>query len=76
MPLGVPDHHSMALRPLGQELVEPRRDALQVLHAFRQDTGVHQNLAHVVQAAPGRQLVEQAVCDGPVLTGQVCQQPS
>ena len=71
-----PDQPGVVAGQADQELLQPGRDALQILHPLRQDAGVDQDLPEVMQAVGLGQLVEQVVADRLVLGSQAGKQPS
>jgi len=77
VPVGVGPHQSsVRLGSGGQRLLQPRRDAFQVLQTLGKDLGLDQHLAHIVDILIDRQGVEQLVGDGLALRGQAGQELS
>jgi hypothetical protein len=59
----------MLLGHLGEQLLQPGAQPLQVFEALGQDASVYKDLPDVVQALVLRELIEKLVGDRAILTG-------
>lgn len=69
-----PDQPGMVSWLAVQQVLQPGRQALQVLVARGQDTGVDQHLPDIVQRLGLRQVIEQVVGDGVACPGRATEQ--
>jgi hypothetical protein len=70
-----PDQSGMVSRFIAQQMLQPGRQALQVLVAYGQDARVDQHFSDVMQGLGLRQVIEQVVGYRVACPGQAAEQP-